>query len=230
MVVPLIGYVDRFSARPGERIEVKVSSTLGAPYHADLVRIIHADPNPAGPGMKMADVCASFAGDYPGHFQPTHSGSCGLVLPAAPLRLPEQATLCVRVQPWLLDGRTQAVLATRDGLALSIAADGAVLEMGSARCQVRGAVAGAALVRIAGHPRAGRARLLQTSLAIQLGQSAIPAKRRWMAASVRSTRSCSAPRSSMAAIPTTRFLNGRLEDPMILARRSRRCRDVGAGG
>lgn len=47
-MVPLIGYVDRFSARPGERIAVKVSSQLGEPYQADLVRIVHGDPNPAG--------------------------------------------------------------------------------------------------------------------------------------------------------------------------------------
>ena len=42
-MVPLIGYVDWFSARPGERIAVKVSSRLAEPYQADLVRIIHGD-------------------------------------------------------------------------------------------------------------------------------------------------------------------------------------------
>ena len=31
MVVPLIGYLDRFSARPGERIAVKVSSQRHEP-------------------------------------------------------------------------------------------------------------------------------------------------------------------------------------------------------
>jgi N,N-dimethylformamidase len=44
-VVPLIGYVDRFSARPGERIAVNVSSRLTEPYQADLVRIVHGDAN-----------------------------------------------------------------------------------------------------------------------------------------------------------------------------------------
>jgi N,N-dimethylformamidase len=61
-VVPLIGYLDRFSARPGERIGVKVSSQLDRPYRADLVRIIHADANPAGPGIKLEDVPAAFTG------------------------------------------------------------------------------------------------------------------------------------------------------------------------
>ena len=45
-MVPLIGYVDRFSARPGETVAVKVSSELGDPYRADFVRIIHGDANP----------------------------------------------------------------------------------------------------------------------------------------------------------------------------------------
>jgi hypothetical protein len=35
-VVPLIGYVDRFSAGPRETVAVKVSSEFGDPYRADL--------------------------------------------------------------------------------------------------------------------------------------------------------------------------------------------------
>ena len=64
-MVPLVGYLDRVSGRPGEQIGVKVSSQLGVPYAADLVRIIHADPNPSGPGMKLEDVLCGFAGQYP---------------------------------------------------------------------------------------------------------------------------------------------------------------------
>ena len=78
-MVPLIGYVDRFSARPRERIAVKVSSRLTEPYRADLVRIIHGDANPAGPGLKFEEVEATFAGTYPSRFQPAHSGSYGIV-------------------------------------------------------------------------------------------------------------------------------------------------------
>src|SRR5688500_16815571 len=115
MVVPLIGYLDRFSARPGERIAVKVCSQFEAPYRADLVRIIHGDANPAGPGMKIEELPAAFAGEYPSRFQPVHSGSCGVVTAAAPIPLPDRCTIVVRVQPWLLDGRPQIVLAIDDG-------------------------------------------------------------------------------------------------------------------
>ena len=62
-MVPLIGYVDRFSGRPGERIAVKVSSRLAEPYQADLVRIVHGDANPAGPGLKFEEIGAAFCGN-----------------------------------------------------------------------------------------------------------------------------------------------------------------------
>jgi len=50
--VPLAGYVDRLSARPGETIEFKVSATqVPATVSARLTRSVCADPNPAGPGI-----------------------------------------------------------------------------------------------------------------------------------------------------------------------------------
>jgi hypothetical protein len=79
-VVPLIGYVDRFSARPGERIAVKVSSPSEHPYRADLMRIIQADADPAGPGIKFEEIGADFAGTYVSRYQPVHLGSCGVVI------------------------------------------------------------------------------------------------------------------------------------------------------
>jgi N,N-dimethylformamidase len=130
MVVPLIGYVDRFSGRPGERLAIKVSSQFDAPYRADMVRIIYVDANPAGPGIKIEEVAAAFAGEYPSRSQPMHSGSCGVVTAVAPIVLHDPCTIVVRVQPWLLDGRPQTVLAVEAGLTLLLAADGAVLEAG----------------------------------------------------------------------------------------------------
>jgi N,N-dimethylformamidase len=51
-MVPLVGYTDRFPAAPGQEIAFKVSSAAGGPYRATLVRVVHTDPNPEGPGMK----------------------------------------------------------------------------------------------------------------------------------------------------------------------------------
>ena len=145
----LIAYTDRWSVRAGGRIEVKVSCS-SANYRADLVRIRSADPNPAGPGMLFEDVPAVFEGSYPGRSQQIHGGSHGVV-PLGPLALPPAWTLSVRVQPWLLDGRPQSVLSWigGKGLSLYVTATGAELRVGEAVCRVRGADAGAALVRAA---------------------------------------------------------------------------------
>ena len=134
-MVPLIGYVDRFSARPGERIAVKVSSSSDHPYRADLVRIIRADANPAGPGIKLEEIAADFAGAYVSRFQPVHLGSCGVVTPAEP-SLPNPCTIVVRVQPWLLDGRPQTVMAIEGGPVLSVAPEGARLGLGGRWAQI----------------------------------------------------------------------------------------------
>ena len=48
---PLLGYADQLAARPGETVEVKVSSYLEGEYTARLVRTICADPNPEGMGL-----------------------------------------------------------------------------------------------------------------------------------------------------------------------------------
>ena len=59
----LTGYADKFSVKPGETIKFYVSSKQPK-YNAELVRVIHGDPNPKGPGFKTepvstGDRCAS---------------------------------------------------------------------------------------------------------------------------------------------------------------------------
>lgn len=133
-MVPLVGYLDRFSARPGESIAVKVSSAHAAPFRADLVRIIHADPNPAGPGMKLEEIAAACAGEYPSRFQPVRIGSCGVIGLPAPATLPAPCTIVVRVQPRLLNGRPQTVL-DFGSMRLLAGPQGASLLLDGARCE-----------------------------------------------------------------------------------------------
>ena len=128
MTVPLVGYLDRWSARAGEAIAVKVSSALGEPYAADLVRIIHADPNPDGPGMKLEPVPSAWAGRYPSRTQAVVPGSYGVV--DAALAVPEGGALRVRVQPGLL-AAAQPVLAL-GGAVLRASAQGVRLEVDGA--------------------------------------------------------------------------------------------------
>ena len=58
-MIPLIGYGDRLSARPGETIEFKVSSQGPAPFRADLVRIASADPRPPASSASNASRVSS---------------------------------------------------------------------------------------------------------------------------------------------------------------------------
>ena len=50
------GYADRLSVAPGETIEFKVSCDEPGSYRADLVRLIHGDTNPVGPGVTTSGV------------------------------------------------------------------------------------------------------------------------------------------------------------------------------
>ncbi|MEM8950316.1 MAG: hypothetical protein AAGC99_13390 [Pseudomonadota bacterium] len=73
--IPLLGYSDKLSGRPGDVIGFKVSSYLREDFSARLVRIISADPNPDGPGMIEEEVPSAFAGNYPSRAQPFFPGS-----------------------------------------------------------------------------------------------------------------------------------------------------------
>ncbi|PWC28678.1 N,N-dimethylformamidase beta subunit family domain-containing protein [Teichococcus aestuarii] len=155
MTVPLTGYLDRISARPGERLAVKVSSTLPGDYEADLVRVISGDPNPAGPGLILRPVPAAFAGRYPGRFQPTHLGSCALVAAMEGVALPPDPrrglTLGLRVQPWLLTDQPAVLMARQDaaghGWRLSLSKAGPVFEAQGPGGHVRCALAAPPLPR-----------------------------------------------------------------------------------
>ena len=58
------------------------------------------------------------------------------VVPGKPLALPDPCTIVVRVQPWLLDGREQTVLAIDGGPTLWLTAEGAGLAIGGREVRV----------------------------------------------------------------------------------------------
>jgi N,N-dimethylformamidase len=219
-VVPLIGYVDRLSARPGERIAVKVSSQLDQPYRADLVRVIHGDANPAGPGIKLEEMPAGFAGTYASRSQPVHAGSCGVVTPAEPMALPDPCTIVLRVQPWLLDGRPQTVLAIEGGPALSVAAEGARLEVGDSPVQVAAPMLKGRWYELRMIAAGGRLQLRQTALqrswgVADSGVAEVTATLDTLGKLI--FGAALTPQPGLHENPYCAFFNGRLEDPAILA-------------
>ena len=57
-MTPLAGYADKLSVRPGETIRFQVASQVTEPVAARFVRVICADANPAGPGIKLEPVAS----------------------------------------------------------------------------------------------------------------------------------------------------------------------------
>lgn len=74
--VPLIGYSNKLSGRPGDQIDFMVSSQSDAPFQAQLFRSVNADPNPAGAGL-VEHACETFFPDqsYPSRHQSFYPGS-----------------------------------------------------------------------------------------------------------------------------------------------------------
>ena len=83
----ILAYADRVSARPGETINVMVSCDGVERYDVDLIRVIHGDVNPEGPGYQAEPVPFDFGGPKQGRHQPINPGSYGLVDDHAIIRL-----------------------------------------------------------------------------------------------------------------------------------------------
>ena len=108
-MLKLAGYAERLSARPGETINFKLSNATGEPVEAKLVRVISADPNPAGRGIReeplAIDLPRMEVGEYPvpqGSYGQVDTGdaiaaltSFTLTLRVMPTRLPESTDMAV---------------------------------------------------------------------------------------------------------------------------------------
>ena len=105
----IVGYSDRLGAASGETIRFMVSCDHPS-YRADLVRLIHGDESPKGPGYKQRVVEADFNGEYPGRSQPIHSGSYVIVEDSATLRQVESFTLAGWVYPTTPEAGIQGLL------------------------------------------------------------------------------------------------------------------------
>jgi N,N-dimethylformamidase len=133
--IPLIGYSDRLSARPGDTIAFKVSCTASEPYTAKLVRITCGDPNPAGPGIKETDVLADFAGTYPSRPQGVRLGSYAEIDAGAAFDGVDRLTFAATIWPTLPRREGQAVLSrfdpeTKTGMALMVGPSGVEVRVG----------------------------------------------------------------------------------------------------
>jgi N,N-dimethylformamidase len=122
------GYLDRWTARPGESLEVKVSSQDS--YRLSVVRLVQGDVSDAGPGHREVAQDWWQGRRYPALVQPVSPGSRAVSGKLAILAQARRVVLDIIFQPGTLTlGSPQviAALLTADGqpsLALAITEDG----------------------------------------------------------------------------------------------------------
>ncbi len=113
-MLPIAAYADRLSVRPGETIAFKVSNATGAPVATKLVRVICADPNPAGPGIQEEPVSASIKTvAMPGRHD-VRRGSYAHIDATAALSSLSSFTLVATVQPTRIGNRDCAIFSLLD--------------------------------------------------------------------------------------------------------------------
>jgi len=116
----LVGYVKEPSYRPGDRVEVKVSSVAAGT--ARLVRLRHGDTNPEGPGL-VTEPVAGVEATFDEGVQDIHTGSWGLASGVGIAKPLDGFTLAVWVWPTLhTDGSTVLSLESGD-VAVSVVVD-----------------------------------------------------------------------------------------------------------
>ncbi|MEO3471404.1 N,N-dimethylformamidase beta subunit family domain-containing protein [Roseomonas sp. CAU 1739] len=131
--LPITGYLDRFSHRPGERFDARISVRDGGQARARLVRVISGDPNPAGPGLRFEDLSYRFDVTFEGRHQPIRLGSHAVV-PRPPRRQAGPLTWTALV--WL------AVLPRDAVTVMSETADGACATLSIGPEGVTGSITG----------------------------------------------------------------------------------------
>lgn len=128
-MLKITGYPDRYTAEPGERIAFMVSLEEGASFDARLVRVVHGDANPAGPGLKFRHVPSAADGAHPGRVQRIDAGSFMTVAGFPALTGP--FTVYAMVWPTLVRRDDQTLIAqwdpaTETGFHVGLAAGGFV--------------------------------------------------------------------------------------------------------
>src|ERR1700730_7133726 len=107
--LPITGYLDRFSHRPGEAFSCFVSVASGGMFRARLMRVISGDPNPGGTGLRFADCSDRYDRTFPGRCQPIALGSYGIVERGPPCELAQARTWTALICPGIVDA-AQSVL------------------------------------------------------------------------------------------------------------------------
>jgi N,N-dimethylformamidase len=111
----VVGYADRLRVQPGETIKFMVSSELPR-YRADVVRLIHGDANPKGPGIKEEVVDTPANAEYAGKRQQLPLGSYAIVPDNTALRINGSFSFAAWIAPTSQRGQTDDSFVGFEGL------------------------------------------------------------------------------------------------------------------
>lgn len=110
----IIGYCWPQTVRPGQSLDVMISTHRKGSYLADLVRIICGD-NMSDPTMyKEEELTAPFSGMHPGRHQPIYIGSYVEISPNEALDRVESFTVQAKFYPTLLPGQEKTIPGTSE--------------------------------------------------------------------------------------------------------------------
>ena len=74
----ILGYINNFSYKAGDKVDCKVSSLRNEDYRVDFIKIIQGDINPKAPKYKVKKIKNSFFNKkFKGRYQELNSGSYG---------------------------------------------------------------------------------------------------------------------------------------------------------
>ena len=111
----IVGYADQLRVQPGDTIKFMVSSEQPR-YRADIVRLIHGDANPKGPGIKEIVVETPANNDYSGRRQVLPLGSYAIVPDNGALRISGSFTFTAWIAPTSQRGDGTDVFSGVEGL------------------------------------------------------------------------------------------------------------------
>ncbi len=113
-MLPLAGYAERLSARPGETLRFHVSNATGGPVSARVVRVICADPNPAigGVTVEPVDLDVTVLAEPAARTVPL--GSWATLGPEGMLSQARGCTFEISIQPTLAMDRQQVIMSCLD--------------------------------------------------------------------------------------------------------------------
>ncbi len=148
----ITGYSDKYSVCPGDNIKFYVNSEDNESYDVQIVRLIHGDTNPEGPGYKEEEISAPCNSTYSGRNQRIHGGSYVIVPQEDRLNV-ESFTLQAYIFPTTPEKGRQGIITkwaeqNNCGYGLFIDSDGCLsLEIGDGKGQMLHLSSGKKLMR-----------------------------------------------------------------------------------